>query len=58
MKRKKITDFMYERPHCVSDENCDRIIELFEELKEYHHTGVTTLGDQSNRKNLQIYQYI
>ena len=58
MKRKKITNFMYERPRCVSDENCDRIIELFEELEEYHHIGVTTLSHQPTRKkstDLSIY---
>ena len=58
MKRKKKTNFMYERPRCVSDENCDRIIELFEELEEYHHIGVTTLSHQPTRKkstDLSIY---
>jgi hypothetical protein len=58
MKRKEVTNFLYEQHNCVSDETCDRIIELFEELKEYHHVGKTTVAVENDHKrstDLSVY---
>jgi hypothetical protein len=48
-------NFIYQKPNCLSDENCDNIIKLFEELKKYQRLGGTTDGvNQKYKKSTDL----
>lgn len=43
-------NFILEYEKCLSEENCERIIELFEKYQEYQVPGMTSLGINDNWK--------
>jgi len=50
-------NFIYQEKDCLSAEKCDKIIELFDELKQYQRPGLTSDGVDENFKkstDLQI----
>ena len=48
-------DFIYQKLNCLTDEKCDKITELFEQLKQYHRPGGTTNGvDTTHKKSTDM----